>query len=113
MAIKFQCPHCKKSLNVRDQLAGKRAACPGCKQSITIPANEAAVPSPEMEDLAAAALADEPVARGVPKTVDFKCYYCDEELHIDVALAGKQTPCPECGRIIKVPVPAKVAEEDW
>ena len=32
MTIKFPCPHCKKMLSVKEHLAGKKAACPACKQ---------------------------------------------------------------------------------
>jgi hypothetical protein len=89
--IKFDCPHCQKKLSVKDELAGKKGPCPGCKQIVTVPAAGAApaapapakpaspaaakkapeppppppkpVPSPEeLEAAAAAALADEPQA---------------------------------------------------
>jgi hypothetical protein len=118
MAIKFHCPHCQKPLNVRDQFAGRRAACPACKKSLTVPTKSVlpaapSTPSPELEELAAAALSDEPAAQEAPKTIDFTCFYCDAELHLTPDLAGKQTPCPECGRIIKVPVPAKPENKDW
>jgi|GEM_PF-1970984 DNA-directed RNA polymerase subunit M/transcription elongation factor TFIIS len=39
--IKFSCPHCGKSINTPDQYAGKRGKCPGCQQSIPIPAPSA------------------------------------------------------------------------
>ena len=34
MAIKFSCPHCRKALNVKDHLAGKKAQCPACKKPV-------------------------------------------------------------------------------
>ena len=37
MGIKFTCPHCKTSLNVKSELAGKRGRCPQCQQKIEIP----------------------------------------------------------------------------
>jgi hypothetical protein len=42
MPIKIKCPKCQKGLNVPDSLVGKRAACPGCKHVLTIPASAAA-----------------------------------------------------------------------
>ena len=36
--IKFNCPACGKKIAVQDEHAGKKARCPGCKQTITIPA---------------------------------------------------------------------------
>jgi hypothetical protein len=37
MPIKFTCPHCKKGLLVKDEMAGQKRACPACKQAVTIP----------------------------------------------------------------------------
>jgi hypothetical protein len=45
MPIKFQCPHCKRGLAVKDELAGKRGPCPFCKKPVTVPAAGAA-PAP-------------------------------------------------------------------
>lgn len=109
MAIKFSCPHCRKALSVKDHLAGKKAQCPACKQRLTIP-------TVDIEALAAAALADEPKAPAPPveqATIEFKCYYCDETVRVGADLAGKQTPCPECRRIIKVPLLEKTQPKDW
>jgi len=38
--MKFNCPHCQKVLNVKDELAGKRGKCPACGQAITVPEPE-------------------------------------------------------------------------
>lgn len=118
MAIKFSCPHCRKALNVKDHLAGKKAQCPACKRRLTIPTVAAgSVPNgADIEALAAAALADEPKAptpAAEQVTIEFKCYYCDETVRIGADLAGKQTPCPECRRIIKVPLLEKNQPKDW
>lgn len=133
MPIKFKCPNpsCRKTLSVKDQLAGKKAACPACKKVLTIPAAPAApastlpttaavpetatAPAADAEALAASFLADEPKAAPTeePKTIDFACPYCDEALHLDAELAGRQAPCPECRRIIKVPQLIKQQKADW
>ena len=44
--MKFSCPACGKTLNVRDEYAGKKARCPGCKEVLTVPH------SPEAADAA-------------------------------------------------------------
>jgi hypothetical protein len=112
MVIKFKCPHCHKALSVKEHLAGKRAPCPACKKVLVIPAPQAA--PADLEEFAARALADEPQAAAVPAgTIDFTCPYCDEALHLPANLGGKQTPCPECRRIIKVPMPAKKDVANW
>jgi hypothetical protein len=114
MSIKFKCPHCKKPLSVKDQLAGKRAKCPACDKVLTIPAL-VSMPA-DIEALAAAALADEPAAAPAAptRTIDFTCMYCDEPVKVGADLAGKQTPCPHCKHILKVPQPDKKdAPVDW
>src|SRR5262245_43526259 len=113
MAIKFNCPHCKKVLVVKDDsLAGKKAACNGCKKIVVIPkgSNGAITPAPaeDVEALAAAALAEpkpDPVAAQEAATFEFECPQCGESVKMGREFAGKNAPCPECRRIIKVPLP--------
>jgi hypothetical protein len=115
MAIRFSCPHCQKTLNVKDNLGGKRAVCPACKQPITIPAPVAH--AADLEELAARAFADEPAAPApaAPEqaTIEFVCYYCDAKVQVSMEFAGKQTSCPECRRITKVPALEKKEATDW
>lgn len=115
MSIKFSCPHCSKALNVKDSLAGRKAQCPGCKQVMRIPNPQGAPAGPDVEALAAAAfseeeknLADQPIEK-----IEFACPMCDEKIAINVALCGKQAPCPECRRIVKVPLLKKEDAKDW
>ncbi len=35
--MRFACPRCNKTLNVRDELAGKRGKCPACGTALTVP----------------------------------------------------------------------------
>src|SRR5437879_5433237 len=106
MAIRFKCPHCHKPLSVKDHLAGKKAACPVCKKSMTIP-SPLSVPA-DVEAFAAEALAEKPAeAAAAPastQTIEFTCPFCDEELKLSADLAGKKTPCPSCTRVITVPL---------
>jgi hypothetical protein len=114
MPIKFKCPHCHRSLNVKDGLAGKRAACPACKKGLTIPAPTAA--PADVEALAAAALFDEPAAQQAAKpaaTIDLTCPFCDEAVQFTADLGGKQAPCPQCRRIVRIPMPSKSEAKDW
>jgi phage FluMu protein Com len=37
MAVKMQCPHCKRILNVAETAFGKSLPCPNCKQLVTVP----------------------------------------------------------------------------
>ena len=36
--ISFSCPHCRKTLRVKDELAGKKGKCPNCAQFVAAPA---------------------------------------------------------------------------
>src|SRR5262249_21749504 len=49
--LAFGCPHCAKTLRVKDELAGKKGKCPACGNPITIPT---------ASDLAAASNANRP-----------------------------------------------------
>jgi hypothetical protein len=113
MMIPFKCPHCKKPLRVKKELAGKRAACPACKKPIVIPAPMAA--PADLEAFAAATLKEEAAAKEevVGKPVKFTCSWCDEQVEVPADLAGKQTPCPACKRIVKVPLPKADKPKDW
>lgn len=42
MGIKFTCPACGRSLNVKSELAGKRGRCPKCQAKVDIPAESPA-----------------------------------------------------------------------
>lgn len=44
MGIKFACPACGRSLNIKSELAGKRGRCPHCQEKIEIP-TESLAPS--------------------------------------------------------------------
>jgi tetratricopeptide (TPR) repeat protein len=119
MAINFKCPNakCSKPFVVKDELAGKRSKCPACGKPLTIPLKTtAASTEAHLEELAAAALIDAPVAEGPAKpaqTVDFTCPQCEEPIQLPAELQGKQTPCPKCRRIIKVPRLLKKDPKDW
>ncbi len=50
MPIKFSCPHCKRVMTVKDQMAGKKGTCTGCKQVVTVPRPAVAPPAPNAAD---------------------------------------------------------------
>ena len=59
--MRFSCPSCGKTLNVKDEYAGKKARCPGCQEPLTVPF------APEAADAAsAAAVAPAPSASACP-----------------------------------------------
>jgi hypothetical protein len=186
MPIRVKCEKCKKTLSVKDHLAGKKIKCPVCQSVVAVPlasptkepptspkaptskptpkagpavpaaakkpavATKPAVkgkakpdsngvappkngkqtngkppdpapielPPENVEEEALSALADEPPPPEeieTPKTIDFKCQWCDEEVKLPIEMAGKQAQCPnvECKRIIKVPLPKTPEKKDW
>ncbi len=44
MADAFNCPHCKKQMQVEDHLAGQQVSCPSCSQTLTAPGSPPAAP---------------------------------------------------------------------
>jgi hypothetical protein len=56
-----------------------------------------------------------PPAPAAPQgtTIDFQCPWCDTTVKAGLELEGRQTPCPECKRIIKVPLQTKQKPKDW
>ena len=123
MPIKTTCPHCGKQFKAKDELAGKKVNCPGCKKVVGVPVPSSHVHpalkvsgkgTAELEALAAEVVSDRPAApEPANVTIDFTCTYCDAELKLPAELSGKQAPCPECRRIIKVPVLEKTGPRDW
>ncbi|MCS7014899.1 MAG: hypothetical protein NZM42_02120 [Gemmatales bacterium] len=135
MPIRFTCSHCGRGLTVRDELAGRHGRCPYCKEVLMVPAARAVKPlrdpkKPDLESLALAALglaggpskavgetvaASETVAGPTPSAAPIQviCSWCDHKFSVEAELAGKQTPCPECRRIVKVPAPQTQSPRDW
>src|SRR5260370_40122309 len=125
MTLKFSCPHCRKGIRVKEELAGKKAKCPACQQILTIPTvTRATASSPtkpttesDLESLALAALAEKSKSAPTPEVastqkIEFLCPMCDEKISMTAGLAGKRAPRRECRRIIKVPLLQKTEPTD-
>jgi hypothetical protein len=69
---------------------------------------------PAANDKPAPAADAKPAPAGLTApTIQFTCSWCDAVVKVGLELEGKQTPCPECRRIVKVPVKAKEQPKDW
>jgi hypothetical protein len=116
MSIAFKCPNCQQPYKVKDDMAGKRVVCTACKKPIGVPAPTAApaASAHDAEALAVAALAEAPAsaAEEAAATITVECPNCIEQVTFTADKAGKQAPCPNCKRVIKVPIPA-TGKKDW
>lgn len=45
--------------------------------------------------------------------IELACPYCDEQIKFPLDMGGKQAPCPECSRIVKIPVPKRTDAGSW
>jgi len=41
--------------------------------------------------------------------IRFRCSHCGQRFKVDEGKGGQQFPCPRCGRIVVVPIPASMA----
>jgi ssDNA-binding Zn-finger/Zn-ribbon topoisomerase 1 len=125
MAIETQCPHCKKSYRLKDELAGKRVTCgnPACRKPFTVDAAatangavRASAPQVDAEAVAAAVLGDEPEqVQAVPddkRKLAMTCAYCDHRWEVLWSMQGKNVLCPDCRTRQKVPE-QKQGKVDW
>ncbi len=99
MPIPVKCTGCQASFSVKDELAGKRVACPKCKTALVIPNAPPAAAKPT--GTAAAPQGLKPTAK-----IPVKCQACGAAMQVDASLAGKSGKCPKCGQPIKIPVPS-------
>jgi hypothetical protein len=125
MAIDAKCPFCEKGYRLKDELLGKKVTCANkdCRKLFTVepsangvahtpPAK--ATPRLDTEDLAAAALNDDP--DDLPedqKTVPLVCAMCEHPWTVPWAMQGKNVLCPECKHRQKVPLQDKGKKGDW
>src|SRR5262249_17952775 len=120
MAIEFNCPHCKTHYRLKDEFGGKTATCknPDCRKVIPIPKSGSQFLTSAPADLhaiAAAAFADE-AAKGAKRAelmIPVTCSGCDYAWTVEASKEGKNVRCPECGKVVRVPVRKKEEKADW
>jgi ribosomal protein S27E len=120
MAIEFDCPHCKTHYRLKDEFGGKTATCknPNCRKVIPIPKPTGGVQASGPADpdaIAAAAFADEPAkaAKAVEQMIPVSCSGCDHTWTVEASKEGKNVRCPECGKVVRVPMRKKEEKADW
>src|SRR5262249_48748862 len=67
----------------------------------------------ELEAMAMQVVAQRAAEQAGAAVVEFTCPYCDAQLRLPGDQAGRNAPCPECKRGVKVPHLAKTGPRDW
>jgi hypothetical protein len=128
MAIDAKCPFCDKGYKLKDDLLGKKVTCANqhCRKLFTVEPSAYGVlhtatagpskPAPKIdaEELAAAALNDDP--DDVPedqKTIAMVCTMCEHPWTVSWAMQGKNVLCPDCKHRQKVPLQEKGKKGGW
>lgn len=120
MAIEFNCPHCATPYRLKDELAGKKAACknPDCRQVLTIPAAKATVPPTAAPPPAAKPPAPKPAppkpaarkdATPAPKPPPPK----PEDLEAAALAALADAPAEEAAKDTPIPVACAFCDHKW
>jgi uncharacterized protein (DUF983 family) len=93
--LKFNCPHCKQSLEAPEDMLGQTIECPSCQGAIQIPSPQPELKSaPKPQQLTAAR--QRPVASQTTAAADTRpCPYCGENI-----LRSAQK-CKHCGEFLK------------
>jgi DNA-directed RNA polymerase subunit RPC12/RpoP len=114
--IRFDCPRCKKPVEVPASEAGSKRPCPSCGQRLQVPAAPpaaAAQPGLDKTMLAgdgghAHAHAPDPALNKTMLTetrppIRFDCPRCKKPVEVPASEAGSKQPCPSCGQRLQVP----------
>jgi hypothetical protein len=106
------CPKCGKKLNVAETLAGKKVPCPGCKTTVSIPAQQiATAPSPSRREVVSTK-SPEPqaptkTAAALSAVSTMRCAACKvAALRPLPPNAFSRRPgyvCSECGKVMRPP----------
>jgi hypothetical protein len=117
--IKFECPNCQRKLSVKDELAGKKGKCPGCKKGVVIPATSTPLPTPSPVPQTVPTPTPQPPQLPTPPRLDGPVRTQAEiDMEAAEALADEPPPedappdeitfdCPMCGE--KVTLKAELA----
>lgn len=95
MTIEFHCPHCDKLLRTPDDKAGVQAKCPGCGETVTVPAPAARQEAADFDEM----FGGPPPAERMPAGADSES---GQSAEVEDSSAADETKnCPMCGAAIK------------
>jgi uncharacterized protein YbaR (Trm112 family) len=103
----FACPHCRASLRIAPEHAGRLVSCNRCGGKMNVPAAPAPVPVAPAPVAPAPAPPQQPwpppsaPSYGPPIPAD--CPYCHSRLEVAAHRAGAMVTCPDCRGQFQVP----------
>jgi DNA-directed RNA polymerase subunit RPC12/RpoP len=100
--IKFNCPRCKKLLEVPAIEVGTKRACPECGQRLQVPAPPAPPKQPVQPNLNKTMLAADE-SQPPPPPIKYNCPNCKKPLESPANEALTKKNCPYCGQRLQVP----------
>ncbi|MCR9118196.1 MAG: hypothetical protein NXI22_14775 [bacterium] len=103
MAIPVQC-QCGKKFSAKPELAGKKARCPACKSTLTVPKAEAPKTAAKKQS------ANAKKTTTSDGQIEVKCQ-CGARFGAGTHLAGKKVACPKCKSPIQIPDGKKVEKK--
>ena len=122
--FKFNCPHCKQSLEASDDMHGDVIDCPTCQRRIQLPpadTSDSGLPQKKVivkrQRRLAGATINSPTGtsdrqtkatNNLPASAKINCPHCKTVLSIPSPFFGKTINCPSCEGGIAIPIPDRV-----
>lgn len=111
LMFKVTCKNCGSGVQVKATLRGQKRACPKCQAMLLLE------PSPEHSANSAQFATPTPVKQALEsnafdpneKFVRVVCQNCGTKLKVGKEHLGKSSPCPKCGRPVKIEQPKSPA----
>jgi uncharacterized protein YbaR (Trm112 family) len=105
MPIDCSCPHCDRHFSVKDELAGRKTYCPGCKKLFRIPELADGPPTEHLapltaEDAAGIVAVEDATAE---ESLLVECPLCMGRMPFVQKQQGQVIVCSHCNKQIRVP----------
>jgi len=112
--FKFNCPHCKQSLEAPGEMLGQQIECPSCKGAIALPSPTsrplAKPPSPQPQKKS---IVNKPLAPSASQSqqFSFECPQCHRTIQASTDMTWQLIDCPVCKGAIEVPSQKQASQQ--